>query len=86
MTRVVDIQPVGFWDLWCPSTVEVVAGRYDYTVELVDVVGKGFGYAVEMVVVEVVGEGFGYAVELHVLAGGGCPGCIASLRASLAQY
>jgi Na+-transporting NADH:ubiquinone oxidoreductase subunit NqrD len=75
--------------------VEVVARRDGYTVELVDVVGEGFGYAVEMAVVEVVDEGFGYAVEMAVvevvdqgfgyavdlqaLASGECSGCIASL-------
>jgi hypothetical protein len=77
--QVVNIRPVGFWDLWCPSTVEVVTGRDGFAVEPVEVVGEGFGYAVEMVVMEEDGEGFGYAVELRSLAGEGCPGCTASL-------
>jgi hypothetical protein len=100
MARVVNVRPVVFWNIWCPSMVEVVAGRDGYAVELVRVVGEGFGYAaemavlevfgegfryaVEMAVVEVAGEGFGYVVELRNLAGGECPYCIAFLRASLA--
>jgi hypothetical protein len=79
MVRVADIRPVGFWYLWCPSTVEVGARRDGYAVQLVDVVGEGFGYAGEMAVVEVVGEGFSYAVELHTIASGGCLRSIASL-------
>jgi hypothetical protein len=35
--------------------VEVVAGRGDFVVEVVDMVGGGFDYAVVMAVVEVVG-------------------------------
>jgi hypothetical protein len=82
--------------------VEVVAGKDGYAVELVEVVGEGFGSAVEMAVVEVVcegfgytmemvvmdvvGEGFGYAVELRALASRRCLGCIASLRTLLALY
>jgi hypothetical protein len=84
MGRVADVRPVGFWYLWCPSAVEVGAGRDGYVVELVDVLGEGFGYVGEMAVVEVVGEGFGSVVEFSALAGVGCPGCITSLRASLA--
>jgi hypothetical protein len=59
---------------------------------LVDAAGGGFGYAMEMAVelVEAAGVGFGYAVELvvelHALAGEGCPGCIASLWASLTPW
>jgi hypothetical protein len=49
------------------------------------VVGRN-GYAVEVVVGVVVGEGFDYTVELLALADRGCPGCIASMRASLAPY
>jgi hypothetical protein len=94
MVQVVNVRPVGFWDLWCPPAVEVVVRRDGSAVEPVGVVGEGFGYAVEMVVelvgdgfgytvemtvVEVVGEGFGYAVELHALAGRGCPSCTAFL-------
>jgi hypothetical protein len=52
--------------------VGVVAGRDGSAVDLAEVVGGGFGYAVEM------------AVELHALGGGARIGCIASLRASLA--
>jgi hypothetical protein len=48
--------------------VEAVAGKGDFEVEVVDVVG----------------EGFGCAVELCALASGRCPGCLASLGASLA--
>jgi hypothetical protein len=44
-----------FWDLWCPSVVEVVAGRSDFVVEVVDVVDGGFDCVVVMAVVEVVG-------------------------------
>jgi hypothetical protein len=84
MTRVADVRPVAFWDLWCPSVVRVGARSDGYAVELVDVVGEGFGYAGEMAVVGVVGEGFGYAVGLRALAGRGCLVCIAPLRASLA--
>jgi hypothetical protein len=60
--------------------VGVVVGRNDYAVEVVVgvVVDEGFGYAVVMAVVEVV-DHRGLA-----LTGGGYPGCIASLRASLA--
>jgi hypothetical protein len=46
---------VGFWDLWCPSAAEVVAGKGDSVVEVVDVVGEGFDCVVAMAVVEVVG-------------------------------
>jgi hypothetical protein len=82
MTRVGGVPPVGFWGLWCPSAVEVGAGKDGYAV---DVVGEGFDYAGGgMAVVELVGEGFDYAVRPCALAGGGCPGCIASLRALLA--
>jgi hypothetical protein len=69
MAQVVNVWPVGFWNIWCPSAVEVVVGRDGCAVEPVEVVGEGFGYAVEMVVVEVVGEGFSYADELRALAG-----------------
>jgi hypothetical protein len=88
--RVVNIQPGGFWGLWCRPAAGVVVGRNDYAVEVVVrvVVDEGLGYAVVMAVVEVVVEGFDYAVELRglALAGRGYPGCIASLRASLAPY
>jgi hypothetical protein len=53
-----------------------VVGRNGYAVEVEVVVGVGVG----------VGEGFDYTVELLTLADGGCPGCIASMRASLAPY
>jgi hypothetical protein len=53
VVRVVDVWPMGFWDLWCPSVVEVVAGRGDFVVDVVDVVGGGFDCVVVMVVVEV---------------------------------
>jgi hypothetical protein len=84
MARVVNVRPACFWDLWCQSVVEVVAGRNDYAVEVVVGVGvgEGFDYVVVMAVVEVevvVDEGFDYAVELLARADGGCPGCIASL-------
>jgi hypothetical protein len=65
--------------------VGVVARRNGYAVELAEVVGGGFGYAVEMAagLVEAAGGGFGYvvemAVELRALAGGGYPCCIAYL-------
>jgi hypothetical protein len=42
MTRVGGVPPVGFWGLWCPSAVEVGAGKDGYAV---DVVGEGFDYA-----------------------------------------
>jgi hypothetical protein len=63
----------------------VVAGRDGYAVELVEVVGGGFGYVVGMAagLVEAACGGFCYkvemAVELHALAGGGYLDCIASL-------
>jgi hypothetical protein len=65
--------------------VGVVAGRDGYVVELAEVVGGGFGYAVGMAVglVQAAGGGFGYAVEMavevHALASRGYPDCIASL-------
>jgi hypothetical protein len=37
-----------FWDLWCPSVVEVVAGTCDFLVKLVDAGGGGFDCAVTM--------------------------------------
>jgi hypothetical protein len=49
MASVVDAQPVGFWDLWCPSAVEAVAGKGDFVVEVVDAAGEGFDCAVAMV-------------------------------------
>jgi hypothetical protein len=52
--RVVDAQPMGFWDLWFPSAVEVVTGRGDFVVEVVDAGGGGFDCAVAMVVAEVI--------------------------------
>jgi hypothetical protein len=70
--------------------VGVVVGRDGYVVGLAEVVGDGFGYEVGMAagLVEADGGGFGYVVEmvveLHSLAGIGYPGCITSLRASLA--
>jgi hypothetical protein len=50
MTRVEDARPVDFWDLWCPSIMEMVAGEGSFTVEVVDMVGEEFDYAVAMVV------------------------------------
>jgi hypothetical protein len=70
--------------------VGVPAGRDCYAVELAEVVGGGFHYAVGMAagLVQAAGGEFGYvvemAVELHALAGGGYPDCIAFLRASFA--
>jgi hypothetical protein len=55
MARVVDAQPMDFWDLWCLSMMEAVAGRGDFVVEVVDMVGGGFDCAVAMAVAEVVG-------------------------------
>jgi hypothetical protein len=43
----------GFWDLWCLFAVDVVAGRIDFVVEVVDVVGGGFDFAMAMAVAEV---------------------------------
>jgi hypothetical protein len=54
MAQVVDAQPMGFWGLWCPYAVEVVAGRGDFMVEVVDVGGGGFDCAVAMAMAEVV--------------------------------
>jgi hypothetical protein len=54
MARVVDARPMGFWDLWCPSAVEVVARRCDFVVEVVDASDGGFDCAVVMVVAEMV--------------------------------
>jgi hypothetical protein len=45
---------MGFWDLWCPSMVEVVVGRGDFVVEVVDMVGGRFDCAVAMAVAEVI--------------------------------
>jgi hypothetical protein len=45
---------IGFWDLLYPSAVEVVAGRGDFVVEVVDAGGKGFDCAAVMAVAEVV--------------------------------
>jgi hypothetical protein len=45
---------MGFWDLWCPSAVEVVARRCDFVVEVVDASDGGFDCAVVMVVAEMV--------------------------------
>jgi hypothetical protein len=55
MERVVDAQPVGFWDLWCLYVAEAVAGEDNFAVEVVDADGGGFDCAVVMVVVGVVG-------------------------------
>jgi hypothetical protein len=55
MARVVDAQPMDFWDLWFLSLMEAVAGRGDFVVEVVDMVGGGFDCAVAMAVAEVVG-------------------------------
>jgi hypothetical protein len=57
MARVVDARPVGFWDLWCPSAQEALAGKGDFAVEVLDVVGEGFDCAVAMAAAEVVGSG-----------------------------
>jgi hypothetical protein len=47
---------MGFWGQWCQFVEEVVVGgRNGCVVEVVGVVGEGFGYA--LVVVEVVDEG-----------------------------
>jgi hypothetical protein len=46
---------MGFWDLWCPSIVEMVVGEDDFVVEVVDMVGEEFDYAVAMAVAEVTG-------------------------------
>jgi hypothetical protein len=46
---------MGFWDIRCSSVVEVVAGRGDFAVEVVDASGGGFCCAVAMAVVEVIG-------------------------------
>jgi hypothetical protein len=54
MARVVDAQPMGFWDLWYPSVVEVVAGRGDFEVEVVDAGGGGCDCAVAIAVADVV--------------------------------
>jgi hypothetical protein len=53
MVRDVDAQPMGFWGLWYPSMVGVVAGRGDFEVEVVDLGGGGCDCAVVMAVVEV---------------------------------
>jgi hypothetical protein len=50
MARVEDARLVDFWDLWCPSVVEMVAGEGSFTVEVVGMVGEEFDYAVAMVV------------------------------------
>jgi hypothetical protein len=52
MSRVVDAWPMGFWDLWCPSAVEVVARRGYFVVEVADAGGGGFDCAVVMAVVD----------------------------------
>jgi hypothetical protein len=49
MARVVDAQPMGFWDLWYLFAVEVVARRGDFKVEVVDVGGGGCDCVVVMV-------------------------------------
>jgi hypothetical protein len=54
MARVVHARPMGFGGLWCPSAVEVVAGRGDFVVEVVDVGDGGFDCVVAMAVAEVV--------------------------------
>jgi hypothetical protein len=36
MERVIDAQLAGFWDLWCLSVVEAIAGEDDFAVEVVD--------------------------------------------------
>jgi hypothetical protein len=54
MARVVDARPMGFWGLWYPSVVGVVAGRGDFEVEVVDAGGGGCDCAVVMALVEVV--------------------------------
>jgi hypothetical protein len=48
MAQVVNVWPVGFWNIWCPSAVEVVVGRDGCAVEPVEVVGEGFSYADEL--------------------------------------
>jgi hypothetical protein len=53
MAQVADARLVGFWDLWCPSVVEMVAGEGGFAVEVVAMVGEEFDYAVAMVVAEV---------------------------------
>jgi hypothetical protein len=54
MAQVIDAQPMGFWGLWWPSAAEVVAGRGDFVVEVVDMGGGGFDFAAAMAVGEVV--------------------------------
>jgi hypothetical protein len=44
MVRVVGVQPMGFWDMWCRFVAEVVVGGRDGCV--VGVVGGGPDYAV----------------------------------------
>jgi hypothetical protein len=87
LVRVVGVQPMGFWGLWCQFvTGAVVLGRNGCAVVGV-VAGEGFSCAVDEVVD---GEGFGYVVmevvvgegfdpaELPVFAptDGECRGCI----------
>jgi hypothetical protein len=53
MARVADVRPMDFWDLWCPSVVEMIAGEGGFVVEVAGMVGEEFDYAVTMVVEEV---------------------------------
>jgi hypothetical protein len=55
IARVVDARPMDFWDLWCPSVVEMVAGEGGFAVEVVGMVCEEFDYVVAMVVEEVAG-------------------------------
>jgi hypothetical protein len=67
LVRVVGVQPMGFWGLWCRFvTGVVVLGRNGCAVVGV-VASEGFSYEVDEVVA---GEGFGYAV-VEVVAGEG---------------
>jgi hypothetical protein len=76
MVRVVGVQPMGFWVLWCRFAAEVVVGGRDGSVvEVAEVDGVGFGYVLVEVVV---GDGFGRSGGLCAFApvDGECRGCI----------
>jgi hypothetical protein len=60
---------MGFWDLYYPSAVDVVAERGDFEVEVVNAGGGGRDCVVAKVVAEVVDWEFGYAMELRAFAG-----------------
>jgi hypothetical protein len=48
MERVGDARPMGFWDLWYPSAVGVVAGGGEFEVEVTDLGGGGCDCGVAM--------------------------------------